>query len=210
MNAEQIALARRVFSLRGVDHIRDFQLETASILLRMAVVDNFTYSMALVCAGMDIERSRAERTLNELTTIMRDRNREHGSRNASVDDESLFRRYCFFVQYATKWPTGKQIRDGLHTIDHKQIKSDERAGAMMLVGYTHEQCRGGKYTMKCSRFDQKHYHIKMQEKKGFGSFSIGYRWTTRTTEEAQNLPTQLDIFSNQGSIKNRFTMFYIN
>ena len=124
----------------------------------MVVVNGFTYSTALVCAGMDVTCFNEERNLNAMMQTMKHKKNDYGDPNISLDDDSLFARYCIFVQYAAKWPTGQQVRGGL-PVELNKINSDERAGAMVLVGYTTKQCSVGKYIMKCTRFDQKSFDI---------------------------------------------------
>ena len=119
MNVNQLITAQRAASIPANQllAIRSYQILTASILKRLVVHNHFNLSMALVCAGMDVECAQLETNVENLRMVMAEHEWQHGPPNHEIHKESLMERYGFFVQYATRWPSGADVRSGLNTID---------------------------------------------------------------------------------------------
>ena len=79
---------------------RNERLLVASILKRMVTTNDFSNTVALLCAGFDLEEARNGNNINELDIILRHRLRQHLDPNHSLENDKLRQRYQIFVQYA--------------------------------------------------------------------------------------------------------------
>ena len=94
MNVNELISAQRLASLssEGASAIRSYQIVVASILKRLVIHDHFTYSMALVCAGMDVDNSSLETNIENLRMKMEEYKSTHGPPNYEIHPESFIER----------------------------------------------------------------------------------------------------------------------
>ena len=80
------------------------------------------------------------------------------------DDDLLKARYEIFVKHAERWPTSKQLENGLNNIKLEDIKSTGRSSAMKPVGHAKDQCSSKdsstKYYERCVTIDKNTFKIR--------------------------------------------------
>ena len=134
-------------------------VNTAIVLKRLVPDQSFHPVLALICAGMDIDRAKDSSNVIRYETTLNMIEQSCGKATFAIDKDSKIDRFKTFISIAKVWP--KYKGRGLTILcsdDQTNITlctSKRMTDAMRLVGYEPKECTCGVHYQTCKRFADK-------------------------------------------------------